>query len=273
MIDFKEFYKLTKNPFENTPDPKFLYLSDAHEEAISRLLYAIKENKGLAVLSGVYGTGKTLITYAIKEELKHLGARYQIAYIFNPSLDEVELLKEIAYQLGIEQTLSKEKVEVLRVLKKLLEQNSNDGKNTVVIIDEAHSIKNEMVFEELRLLLNFHTENMFLVTLILSGQPELRTRINQLKQLQQRVSIAYYLTPLSADEVYKYINHRLKIAGRDTPLFGDDAITLIYNYSGGIPRRINTLCDLSLIAGFHKKMNTIDRTVVDEIIQDLEKHF
>jgi len=263
-------YNLTEKPFENTPNPKFLYLSPVHEEAITRMLYAIRENKGCAVLTGVYGCGKTLIANEIQEELKSGEGRYHCAFIVNPVLDEIELLKEIVYQLGVKQYQPKEKVEVLRTLRGLLEQNANDKKQTIVLVDEAQAIENVRVFEELRLLLNFQRKDAFLLTLILIGQPELKDKINQIKQFQQRVNIAYYVDALNREHTAKYILHRLGKAGATKPIFTDPAFDHIYQFSGGIPRRINQICDLALFIGMGLNASLIDDALIKEVSKDID---
>lgn len=266
---YNEHWGLTDKPFENTADPRFLYHSPAHEEALNRLLYAVREKKGAALLSGVYGCGKTLIAEALKEELGQGGGRYRTAYIFNPLLTNIELLQEIVYQLGVKDA-PKDKTALLHTLGDLLNQNANDGKNTVVIIDEAHVIEERVIFEELRLLLNFQRKNTFLLTLLFIGQPELKEKIEQIKQLQQRIAVSYYLDHLKPPEVEAYILHRLKVAGREAPIFTPGALRLVTEYSGGIPRRINHICDLALMAGYGKQASQIDEPLVQDVARDIE---
>jgi type II secretory pathway predicted ATPase ExeA len=267
---YLKHFGLTEKPFENTPDPKFLYMSPMHEEAITRMLYVIRENKGFGMLSGIYGCGKTLVANAIQEELKAGVNRYHCAFVFNPVMDEVDILKEIAYQLGYKQTLAKEKVEVLRVLSQILEQNANDKKQTIIIIDEAHAIESTKVFDELRLLLNFQRKDKFLLTLILTGQPELKDKVNQIKQLQQRIAISYYIDALDKNHTTNYIQHRMKTAGANAVIFTENAVEQIYQFSGGIPRRINQVCDLALLAGMGKNMTVIDEDIIKEISKDID---
>ncbi|MBI4397249.1 MAG: AAA family ATPase [Elusimicrobia bacterium] len=266
---YLEHWQLREKPFENTADPRFLFRSGAHEEALNRLLYAVREKKGAAMLSGVFGCGKTLMAETLKMELSS-GGRYKTAFIFNPLLSNVEILREIVFQLGVRDHLPKEKTELLHVLGDLLLQNANDGKNTVVIIDEAHVIDERIIFEELRLLLNFQKQNMFLLTLLLIGQPELKEKVNQIKQLQQRIAVSYYLDRLNPEETRQYISHRVRTAGQNDPIFTPEAVQLVTEHSGGIPRRINHLCDLALMAGFGKGARTIDKDIVQDIAKDLE---
>ena len=262
-------WQLKEKPFENAADPRFLFRSEKHEEALNRLLYAVREKKGAAMLCGVYGCGKTLIAEALKEELSNTG-RYRTVHLINPLTDNVDLLREIAVQLGAAVDPALPKTDILRVIKEELETNANDGKNTVVIVDEAQVLEGRSVMEELRMLLNFQRNGEFLLTLLLVGQPELKEKINQSKQFQQRIAVSYALGPLSAQETADYIQHRLNTAGRSTPLFTLEAFRAIIQLSGGIPRRINHLCDLALMAGYAGGMQVLDQPVILDVSKDLE---
>lgn len=269
---YEEYWKLTEKPFENTPDPRFFYYSAQHEEALMRLTYVIQERKGAAMLTGVFGCGKTLIASALFEKLQR--GSYRMALIANPQLEYVELLRTIAIRLGAT-GLPIKKTELLTdflldTLGEILENNANDGKDTVVVIDEAHIIEDKKIFEELRMLLNFQRKDRFLLTLLLLGQPELRKNIDNIKQLAQRIAIRYHLDRLSKQDTEAYIGHRLKIAGRVDPIFTSEATELIYQQSGGIPRRINHICDMSLFIGFGKKAERIDEGIIKEVVSDLE---
>lgn len=269
---YEEYWKLREKPFENTPDPRFLYYSPQHEEGLSRLLYAVREEKGAAMLTGVFGCGKTLLGRMLIRELgKDI---YRTAFIFNPQLEYIELLMLIATNLGAKD-LPIRKTEVLTNvvldnLSQILHNNFKDGKKTVVIIDEAHVITDMRVWEELRLILNFQLENKFLLTLLLLGQPELKESIDANKQFAQRIAMRCHLTNLTEKETVEYIDHRLKIAGGGG-MFSPKASSLIYEKSGGIPRRINHICDLALLSGFGKRIKRIDEEIIYEVIQDLEE--
>jgi len=272
---YEEYWKLKEKPFMNTPDPRFLYYSPQHEEAQSRLLYAVRERVGAAVLTGVFGCGKTVIGQALINNLtgEEGGGKYKIAFITNPQMEYVELLRSIIRNLKtIELPIKKTELSVdylLEVLNDILLNNMHDGKDTVIIIDEAHVIKDEKIFEELRLLLNFQLQDRFLLTLLLFGQPELAQRIEHNKQLEQRITIKCRLEHLDLKNTINYISYRLKIVRRIEPVFTEDAIKLIYENSGGIPRRINRLCDLCLLAGFAKQTKIIDKKIVQEEIKIL----
>lgn len=264
---YKEYWKLEEKPFENTPDPHFLYLSQRHEEALSRMLYAIRERKGAAVLTGEYGSGKTILSRALLEELS--GERYQTILIFNPRLSHIEFLKEIIYQLGVDK-IPNSKISLLHILNDMLYENQRHNKDTIILIDEAQAIENKKIFEELRLLLNFQLNDMFLLTLILLGQPELKEKVDVIPQLKQRLAVRYHLSALNEEETREYIIHRLKIAGASNQIFAEETYELIYNASLGIPRKINNICDMSLLAGFGAKADNVHRDIVKDVVADLE---
>lgn len=265
---YVSYWGLNEKPFENTADPRFLFYSRQHEEAFTRLNYAISEEKGAAVLSGVFGCGKTVVARAVLEALSR--GKYETAFVINPQLSHVELLREILYGLGLRDNLPVQKSDILHSLNDILHNNMDNGKQTVVIIDEAHLIEDKLIFEELRLLLNFQYKNRFLLTLILLGQPELKEKINNIKQLQQRIAIKYYLSALSEPETGEYINYRMKVAGGKREIFGKDSCKIIYKQSGGIPRRINQICDMALLAGFGGQKKAIDEEIIMDAVKDLE---
>lgn len=212
---YEEYWGLKESPFENTPDPRFLYYSREHDEGLSRLLYAVERKKGAAMLTGVFGCGKTVLARVLLTRLnKNI---YQVALINNPHLKSVELLRAVARQLGAE-NLPEKLTEMstdhfLQVIEEIIVNNVKDGKETLIVIDEAHVITDNDIFEELRLLLNFQSETRFLLTLILMGQPELAERIKKNKQLAQRIAIGYSLGPLNEEETGNYVVHRLEVVG------------------------------------------------------------
>jgi general secretion pathway protein A len=266
---YVEYWGLKEKPFENTPEPRFLYHSSLHEEAFSRMLYAIRERKGGAMLSGEYGSGKTLLSRALMQELSE--ERYQVALIFNPRLKPMEFIREIIYQLGGD-SASISKSKLLHILNEILYNNHNKNKDTILLIDEAQAIESLEIFEEIRLLLNFQLNNAFLLTMILLGQPELREKVMMIPQLDQRLAIRYHLYGLDEKETKNYIDHRLGIAGltKEKTIFTDGAVKLIYESSLGIPRKINNLCDMCLLIGFGTKANKIDEAITREVVKDLE---
>ncbi|MFH1339070.1 MAG: AAA family ATPase [Candidatus Omnitrophota bacterium] len=272
---YEQFWNLKEKPFQNTPDPRYLYLSSQHEDALMKLTYVVAQGLGCGMLSGVFGCGKTLLGKAI---LNDLGKnRYRCAYVSNPCVSEpAELLRAVVRSLS-PQSLPEKKTELLldpllEKLNNILIDNVRDGKENIVIIDEAHVIEDMRLFEQMRLILNFQSENRFLLTLLILGQPELKKKIEALKSLDQRVAVRCHLDPLKEEEVDKYINHRLKVSGwqgsSDNSFFNKDALKVIYQHSGGIPRRINTLGDLILMSGFAKKVKDIDADFIKSVIKD-----
>ncbi len=260
-----EYWGLQENPFQNTSDPRFLCLSEQHEEALTRLQYAVREFKPCAVLTGVFGSGKTLLAQALLESLRP--EQFTTAFIFNPQLSHVELLREIIYQLGVHDPPD-QKTDILHRLSDILNDNYAEGRHTVIVIDEAHLIEDRLIFEELRLLLNFQKRDRFLLTLILVGQPELRDKVSHLKPLDQRVSIRFHLKGLRAEETRQYILHRLKVAGAQREIFDEGVFPAIQESTGGLPRRINQICDLALLTGYGMKAEKITSEIIREVVMD-----
>ena len=265
---YEAHWGLKEKPFENTPDPRFIYYSQQHEEALARMMYAVRERKGAALLTGEYGCGKTLLSRVLWNELQQEN-RYQAVSILDPRLSGLELLQEIIYQLsgGV---IPQAKIDLFHSLYKILYYNYNTGKHTVIVIDEAQSIKTKEIFEELRLLLNFQLNSAFLLTIILLGSPELKQTVAKLPQLVQRMSVRYHIRELNEKETREYILHRLEVAGASRPIFNEDTYKEIYLCSGGVPRRINTTCDLSLLISFGNGLKSVDRDTVLKVREDME---
>ncbi|MBZ0263413.1 AAA family ATPase [bacterium] len=261
---YLDYWELKEKPFENTPDPRYFFQSKQHREALMRLLYSIHEAKGAAFLTGEYGCGKTLLLRTVINDIDPL--RYTVILLTNPRWNAEELLREILYQLGTDD-LPDRKSDVLRMINDHLYQNITSGRHTVLIVDEAQVIEDPMTFEELRMLLNFQLNDRFMLTLIFSGQPELRDKIRQLPQLVQRIAVKYHLVPLDLEETVKYINYRVALAGGMREIFTKEAVADIYTYSGGTPRKINNLCDLALAIGVGSRLNKINRGVVRSILE------
>ena len=214
---YEEYWNLREKPFENTPDPKFAYYSKKHEEALMRMMYAIKEEKGAAMLTGEYGSGKTLLSRIIIDELIK-NKIYEVALVTSPQLNSVQFIQELIYQLE-NTNMDGDKPILMHHLQDRFYKNFQEDKKTVIIIDEAQLIKDRETFEELRLLLNFQLNNKFLLTLLLIGQPELTKNINDIPQLEQRLGIKFHLEALDKNESQEYIYHRLAVAGRKEPIF------------------------------------------------------
>lgn len=261
---YAAYWGLTELPFENTPNPRFLYQSPQHQEALARLTYVVEGRKGAGVLTGVFGCGKTLIARALLAQLAE--SRYRAVYLSNPLMSGMELLHAIAARLHVPQ-LAATRSEVLMdslidSIEHALRENLRDGKETVIIVDEAHLIEDVAVMEQLRLLLNFQDEDLFLLTLILMGQPELKELIDRHKPLAQRICMGYHLEALSVHETAEYVGFRLSVAGANREIFTPAALHLLHQLCGGIPRRINQLGDLSLVSGMAKQAQQIDELII-----------
>ena len=265
---YTSYWGLTEKPFENTPDPKFIYYSQQHEEAMARMLYVVREHKGAALLTGEYGCGKTLLSRVLRKELQQEN-KYQSVFILDPHLTVREFLREIIYQMG-SGPIPKNKIDISHALNKLILTNHNAGKHTVLVVDEAQSIDNLDIFEEIRLLLNYQLDTAFLLTVILLGAPELKQVVMGMQHLVQRMAAGYHLNGLSETETKDYINHRLKIAGAGKQLFTEDSFHEVYVHSYGVPRRINTICDLALLMGFSNSQAVIDRKTIKDINDDMD---
>lgn len=265
---YKEFFGLDDFPFTLTPDPRFIVFTPSYNEVLARLYYGLENAKGLIVLTGEVGTGKTT---ALRWILRRLDASVLAAYVFNPRLSIDEFYHHVTQMLGIKDWNNK--AELLTVMGKVLEERHRRGLRTVIIIDEAHELS-DYVLEEIRLLLNFESDNAKHLQIVLTGQPELREKLNQpnLRQLKQRVALRCNMHPFpGVDEVNRYINERLLIAGAEQPkIFAADAVDLIYQCSEGIPRNINNLCDNAMLTAYAAGERSIGRKTVVEVAENLD---
>ncbi len=264
---YLEFWGFTKAPFSNVPALSLFYRSPQHEEALSRLLYVVENRRGVAMLTGEVGCGKTTVAKALVDFLDK--DQYQFSTIANPALGPTDLLKAILLGLGADSHNATKPV-LLDLVKDRLIRNADQGINTVLAIDEAHVIRNEATLDELRMLLNMQAREQFLITLILLGQPPLLKRISTLQPLKERISVKYNLEPLNLPDTVRYILYRLKSVGATRGLFTLEAIRPLYEYSKGIPLRINNLCDRCLLIGYMRRSENIDTRIVAEAIEDLE---
>ncbi len=263
---YLQYWGLKEKPFENTPDPKFLYHSGQHEEGLARLMYVVKEGKGAGLLTGTYGCGKTLLSRALSRELEK--DIYKVAMVTNPRLSDTEMLKMILHLLGGTQ-IPQGKGEILMALEKIFSANARDGKKTVVVVDEAHAIEDPNLFEEIRLLLNYQTDSQFLLTLLLLGQDELKDKVTEIKQLNQRIGLRFHLDALAPEETARYVNHRLLIAGAKSEIFDEKALAMVHARSGGIPRRINQICDICLMTAMTHGSKIVTETLVSEAVESI----
>jgi len=268
---YTEFYGFREKPFEITPDPGFLYLSENHREALAHLTYAVKEKKGFTVVTGEVGTGKTLLIQTLLTSLSQENGRTRTAYLFNPKLDINDFLQYICEDFGLKGE-KRSKGQYLTQLHHFLMDCYCKNENVVLIIDEAQNL-NPKLLEEIRLLTNLETIKSKLLQVILIGQPELDEVLNrpQFRQLKQRVSLRYHIQPLRKEETKKYILSRLKRAGAMNPYcFSPKAMDRICTYSKGIPRVINIICDNALLIGYANDQKVIGESVIREVMRDLE---
>jgi general secretion pathway protein A len=266
---YTSFFGLTENPFSLTPDPRYLYLSRQHKEALDYLLYGINERKGFIVITGGIGTGKTTLCRAM---LTHLPEDTKSALVFNPFIADIELLQTIAGEFGIEKhTGANTRKGYVDRLNEFLLHNFSSGGNAVLLIDEAQNLSHN-VLEQIRMLSNLETEKEKLVQIVLVGQPELGELLASpsLRQLNERIPVRYDLRPLSRRDVRDYVEHRLVVAGgRGNVRFTNGAIHRIYNETQGNPRRINAICDRSLLIAYAKETHTVSKRIAHKARRDL----
>lgn len=245
---YLDFYGLQAPPFEITPDPRYLYYSRRHREALEHVLFGLEQRKGFVQLTGEVGAGKTTLCRAILAELKE---GWATALILNPVMSSTQLLRSILQELGLDARGS-DRVRLVGRLNEFLLDRAAVSENVALFVDEAQDLSDTLL-EELRLLSNLETDDRKLLQIVLIGQPELRDRLArpQLRQLRQRILVRYHLEPLDRTETQSYIAHRLSVAGANgRPIFTAPALWFIHRRSQGIPRLINALCDTTLLAGY-----------------------
>jgi general secretion pathway protein A len=260
---YTEFYGLNELPFALTPDPRYLYFTPSHTEVMANLHYGIESGRGLIVVTGEVGTGKTTL---LRWMMQRLDRTVMVAYIFNPRLTVTEFYQYLATLFDIQNWENKS--DLLIELGRVLESRHSRGLRTVLVVDEAHGLSTE-VLEEIRLLCNFESDTAKHLQIVLTGQPELRDVLNysHLRQLKQRVALRCEISALpNVDETAHYIASRLKIAGaRQTTIFSPGAVDYIFRCSAGIPRNINNICDNALLNGFAAGEQIITRAIVEEV--------
>ena len=274
---YEEYYGFAEKPFSLTPDPKFLYKSEPHANALELLQYAVRRREGFVVITGDIGTGKTTLCRAILEQIDR---KTFTALVLNPFLAEEDLLRVVLQEFGV---VSREEIKrgrLARVSKAELIETLNEfllslqalGAQALLIIDEAQNLPLQ-VLEQIRILSNLETEKEKLLQIVLVGQSNLKDLLRrpELRQLDQRVSIRYDLKPLTAEETSAYVQHRLSVAGGGAVVtFAPKALARVHRYTGGIPRLINLLCDRALLSGYSEHTNRIAAPFVDNAAESLE---
>ena len=267
---YQSYYGFAEMPFHITPDPKFLYLSATHQEALQHLKYGVGEKKGFIVLIGEVGCGKTTLCRKFLNELDH--NHYDSALVLNPRVTETQMLKAILTELG-EHNLARSKNDLVAQMNQVLLDRIAKGREIVLIIDEAQNLSFE-VFEQVRLLSNLETDKQKLLQIVLLGQTELKDRLaaEELRQLRQRILVHYELQPFDRGETDRYIHHRLTVSGSmGRPHFTPWALRQIFKASRGIPRVINNLCDKSLLSAFIRESDEVNYWDARRATRDLER--
>ena len=265
---YTEFFGFDEKPFNLTPDPHFLYLSTVHKRALAYLTYGLDDRKGFITITGEIGAGKTTI---IRTLIKQLDEKTTVARVVNTKVSSIQLLKMVVRDFDIACD-KEEKEDFLETLNQFLLSEYASGRTCVLIVDEAQNL-HPSTLEEIRLLSNLETEKDKLLQIILVGQPELRDilALPELKQLRQRITVGYHITPLNQNEIREYIRHRIKVAGASNPdILSTEAMDYIYHPSGGIPRLINIICDACLVTAFVENCHLIDEDMVKGVISELD---
>ncbi len=263
----EEYWKLSKRPFANTPDPAFVYRSPAFAEAFARLLYDATELRGgLSLITGEIGCGKTMLAGALAERLA--GSPNDVVTLPYPKVTPTQLLSTLAAGLGIER-VPRGKLPTIEVVRDRLGELHRNGRRPVLVVDEAQ-LAGPMLLEEIRLLTNYEDRQDKHLHVVLLGQPELRERVRKRPQIDQRVSLRFHVEPMEAEDVRGYVTHRLSVAGATTPIFGDGAMATLAERSGGVPRRINTIATQALFVGAMRQLQAIDGELLGDVADDQE---
>ena len=265
---YKQFFGLTKNPFEISPDPYFYHATPRHNEALANLHYGVGRRKGFIVITGEVGTGKTLLVRCLLAELRKNNIAF--GYVFNPLLSTTEFFQYIMADLGLQYS-GRSKTEMLLDLNRFLIQRHARGLITALVVDEAQALRPELL-EEIRLLTNLETSQQKLLQIVLMGQPELEVVLDSpgLRQLKQRVSLRCQLLPLDEEQTRGYVLSRLERAGAkpEPPIFEPEALAKVFEYSRGIPRIINNLCENGMVNAFAREQRNVTAEMIAEVAAD-----
>lgn len=267
-MDYLDFFGLTQEPFSMAPVSRFYFNSAQHSRALVRLMYAVDTMKGLAVLIGDIGTGKTTLARRMLDSLPEEEYESALLVIIHSGITADWLLERIAMQLGVKEP-EKEKLKLLSQLYKRLMELHNGGKKAVVLIDEAQMLKTREIMEEFRGLLNLEMPEKKLITFVFFGLPEIDENLKLDEPLAQRVALKYTLEAFNEESTRGYIQHRLRLAGSNEEIFDEKSISLVHHYARGIPRLINTICDNSLFEGYLLRHKIIDGQLVSSVVRDL----
>jgi general secretion pathway protein A len=265
---YLDYYGLKEKPFTLTPNPKFIYLSKNHKEVFAHLLYGVQNQAGFIVVSGEVGTGKTTVLRTLLGELQN--EHYRLAFIFNPCVSSLDLLRNINREFGIA-CQADSPSELISTLNDFLLQQRLEGRTVVLVIDEAQNLE-PAVLEQIRLLSNLETDTDKLIQIVLVGQPELSEMLSRpnLRQLNQRITVRYHLNPMDFQDTCDYIKHRLRVAGgTHHRAFNDTGLKKIFSFAKGYPRLINILCDRALLVGFAEGCHEIDIKMIQSAIDEL----
>jgi len=266
---YEPHFGLTEKPFNLTPNPRFLYLSKTHQEALAHLRYGLENRVGFIAVTGEVGTGKTTILRSLFNQLDT--TRYRLALLFNPCLTPLELLRAVCHEFGLP-AAGTDSLSLLNELNGFLLEENHAGRTPVLVIDEAQNLDPE-VLEQIRLLSNLETERDKLVQIVLVGQPELDDLLGrkELRQITQRIAVRCGLQPLDLMETCAYVQHRLQIAGVFGELFDATALTAVFRWSHGLPRLINVLCDRALLCAYAGGQYQLSRGEVRQAIYELDR--
>ncbi|HSB30967.1 MAG TPA: AAA family ATPase [Candidatus Sulfobium mesophilum] len=267
-MDYREFYKLSEHPFSNVVDSRFYYNSPQQAEAVIKLKYAVDTKKGLAVVIGNIGAGKTTLARKLLEELDEENYEAALLVIMHSSVSSEWLFKKFAIQLGVAD-MSSDKIELLGQIYRRLHEINEQGKKAVVMMDEVQMLNSREIMEEFRGLLNMETSAGKMVNFIFFGLPELDQVLSLDEPLKQRVAVKIRLQSFSEDNTKDYVRHRMGVASASEDIFTESAVKLIYQYSNGSPRLINTICDNALLEGFLFKHALIDDSIIKAVAVDL----
>ena len=263
---YLELYGLKSSPFNITSDPQFFFESLSHKEALAALIYGIQERKGIILITGEVGTGKTTLCKAL---LKRLSPEVKTSLILNPYFSEVQLLRAIVEDFGLE-IKKRSRLDIVEKLNSFLVNISLSGKNAVLIIDEAQNLANRQL-EQIRLLSNLETTKEKLLQIVLVGQPELKDKLSKfnLRQIRQRIFIKHNILPLKEEEVREYVEYRLRQAGTTKINILPESYKVIYEFSKGIPRLVNMICDRVLLLGFVKNSRVFNQEMFKACMEEL----